>query len=51
METGIANQCNGNVWLTDVGMSKAFDNNNNHINRDAQVLEIINDGEQINILR
>jgi hypothetical protein len=53
MDTGIASQCNGNVWMTDVGMSKAFDNNtiNVNVNRDAQVLEILNDGEQINILR
>jgi hypothetical protein len=51
MDTGIASQCNGNVWMTDVGMSKAFDDNNTSINRDAQVLEILNDGEEFNILR
>ncbi len=49
LKTGITSQCNNNVWMTDVGMSKAFSSYNN--NRHAQVLEILNDGEQINILQ
>lgn len=49
LNTGITSQCNNNIWLTDVGMSKAFNNYNS--NRQAQVLEILNDGEQINILK
>lgn len=52
LKTGITSQCNNNVWMTDVGMSKAFDSFSPHnIHRHAQVLEILNDGEQINILQ
>ena len=58
LKTGISSQCNNNVWMTDVGMSKAFDDpslytdhNSNSENRKAQVLEILNDGEEINILK
>lgn len=50
LKTGISSQCNNSVWMTDVGMSKAFDNISNTPHRNAQVLEIINDGEQFNIL-
>ena len=49
IDKGISSQCNNNVWQTDVGMSKAFSSFNNH--RKAQVLEILNDGETINILK
>ena len=49
IKDGINSQCNDSVWLTDVGMSKAFNNFNKH--RKAQVLEILNDGEKINILK
>ncbi len=49
IDKGISSQCNNNVWQTDVGMSKAFSEFNSH--RKAQVLEILNDGEQINILK
>jgi hypothetical protein len=49
IDKGISSQCNNNVWQTDVGMSKAFSNFNSH--RKAQVLEILNDGEEINILK
>jgi len=58
-KTGITNTCNGKIWLTDYGASKAFDKyDNNFLQngdrsevRKAQVLEILNDGEQINILK
>jgi hypothetical protein len=49
LKNGITSQCNNSIWLTDVGMSKAFSSFNN--NRKAQVLEILNDGEEINILK
>jgi hypothetical protein len=44
---GINSQCNNTIWRTDVGMSRAF-NVNNQSNK-AQILEILND-TQINIL-
>ncbi len=47
---GIRNQCNNKIWLTDIGMSKAFDSEFN-MHREVQILEILNDGEQINILK
>lgn len=59
VDTGITNNCQGRIWLTDYGASKAFNNwdtnfvanhERSHV-REAQVLEIINDGEQINILK
>jgi hypothetical protein len=61
METGISSRCNNKVWLTDYGASHAFDDfvnknledSNNKLRkttRKAQVLEILNDGEEINIL-
>ena len=61
MKNGINSVCNGRVWLTDVGLSKAFDKfdasvteSENHMRshtRDAQVLEILDDGREINILK
>lgn len=54
IETGITSQCNNGVWMTDVGMSHSFDMYfPRHTNkaRNAQVLEILNDGEQFKILR
>ena len=56
--TGITNTCQGKIWLTDYGSSKGFDQfDNNFLQseerssvREAQVLEIIKDGEEINIL-
>jgi len=59
LNTGISNTCNGKIWLADYGASKAFnafDNNFIYNNkrsplREAQVLEILNDGEKINILK
>ena len=51
LKEGISSQCNNQVWMTDVGMSKAFDFISNTEHRNAQVLEIINDGEQFNILK
>ena len=55
---GISSTCEGKIWLTDYGASKSFDtfDNNLIINkkrshlRNVQVLEILNDGKQINIL-
>lgn len=57
LSNGISNICNGKIWLTDYGSSQAFDKfetknflgKNNP--RTAQVLEILNDGEIINILK
>lgn len=59
IETGITNACQGKIWLTDYGSSKAFNqfdpnyqqNNNRSDVREAQVLEILDDGEQINIIK
>lgn len=60
MNKGISSVCDGRVWLTDVGMSKAFDkfdansdseNNKRSSTRSAQVLEILDDGREINILK
>ena len=60
MNKGISSVCDGRVWLTDVGMSKAFDkfdtnsdsmNNMRSSTRNAQVLEILDDGNIINILK
>jgi hypothetical protein len=58
-ESGITNTCNGRVWLTDYGASNAFnefdtfylENNTRSEVREAQVLEILEDGKQINILK
>ncbi len=53
LKTGIHSQCNDSIWMTDIGLSHAFDkykitkgNNIKHV----QVLEILNDNI-INILR
>jgi hypothetical protein len=52
LKFGISSQCDERVWRTDIGMSYAFENISSHAhNRDAQVLEILNDGEKINILK
>jgi len=56
---GINSTCNERIWYVDVGVSKAFDSFDhsfiNHSKRSssrvAQVIEIINDGQQINILK
>jgi hypothetical protein len=66
-ENGIGNVCDGKIWLTDYGSSKAFDKFDKQILdpdpeknnifytrssvRQAQVLEIIDDGRVINILK
>ena len=57
MQNGINSVCDGRVWLTDFGASKAFDkfdksktSSSRSETRKAQVLEILNDGETINIL-
>jgi hypothetical protein len=46
---GINSQCDNQIWRTDIGMSRAFDISN--MIRDVQVLEILKDGEIINILK
>jgi len=59
MKDGISNTCNGRIWLTDYGASRAFDsfdvnmiqNNQRSSMREAQVLEILNDGKKITILK
>lgn len=64
MDHGISSVCDGKVWLTDFGASKAFNKFDKHAPptsvidktprsniRKAQVLEILNDGRKINILK
>jgi len=59
VESGISNTCDGKIWLADYGASKAFDQfdtffiqSEQRSNvRKAQVLEILKDGEIINILK
>ena len=59
VETGISNTCNKRIWLADYGASKAFDQFDQFFLqseersdvRKAQVLEILRDGEEINILK
>jgi hypothetical protein len=61
MTDGISSVCDGKVWLTDVGLSGAFDkfdktiseseDNSRNEARMAQVLEILDDGKEINILK
>jgi hypothetical protein len=46
---GINNRCDKTIWRTDIGMSRAFDISSTP--REIQVLEILNDGETINILK
>lgn len=46
---GINGSCNGRVWRCDVGMSRAFKDNDNTEYRKPQVLEILND-DVVNIL-
>ena len=68
MDHGISSVCDGKVWLTDFGASKAFDKFDKSASqsqsesdtdtklhprsstRKAQVLEILDDGKEINIL-
>jgi hypothetical protein len=45
MEEGINSICNGRVWRCDIGMSKAFMNNER--NRKVQILEILNNKPKI----
>jgi len=59
VDSGISNTCEGKIWLTDYGSSKAFNqfdsnflkNNVRSEVREAQVLEILNDGANINVLK
>ena len=54
VNTGIMSQCNDRVWMTDVGMSHSFDiyfPRQKYKARNAQVLEILNDGKQFNVLK
>jgi hypothetical protein len=54
VNTGISSQCKDRVWMTDVGMSYSFDMyfpRNKFKARNAQVLEILDDGKKFNILK
>lgn len=65
MDHGMGSVCDGKVWLTDYGLSKAFDKFDKNVvtssessddkprseYRQAQVLEILDDGKEINILK
>ncbi len=65
LDHGIGSVCDGKVWLTDYGLSKAFDKFDKNVttsdsssddyhrstNRKAHVLEILDDGKEINILK
>ncbi len=69
IDHGMGSVCDGKVWLTDYGLSKAFDkfdknttstdsnseSENKHLHRgtqrEAHVLEILDDGKEINILK
>jgi len=56
---GIKSSCNDKIWLADNGVSRAFDDldlnykmtGERSVTRQAQVLEILNDGEKITILK
>ncbi len=45
----ITPSCNNKLWMADVGMSSAFGGDGSQKN--VEILEIINDGESINIIR
>ena len=55
---GIKDKCDGKIWFTDVAMSQSFNmfdeqlkkNGKKNKNRECQILEILNDGETINII-
>ena len=49
LNNGINSTCNKHIWLTDYGASKSFDAFRTN-KKKLQVLEILNDGEQFNIL-
>jgi hypothetical protein len=50
IDHGISNVCNDKIWVTDYGLSKAFDKFKYPNKMKIQVLEILNDGNEINIL-
>lgn len=51
-EDGINSICNNRLWRIDVGMSAAFNLvKTKNYNDNIQVLEILNDGQQINIIK
>lgn len=49
LKKGIHSQCNDSIWMTDIGLSHAFDKYNKNNVKKVQVLEILNDSV-INIL-
>ena len=61
LKTGIASTCDNRIWLTDGGMSSSFDpfdmisvKSNGKLkseSRNAQVLEILSDGEKITLIK
>jgi len=50
LNNGISSACDNHIWLTDYGASKSFDPFRTNLIKKLQVLEILNDGEQFNIL-
>jgi len=50
LNNGIDSICDKKIWLTDYGASKSFDPFRTNPIKKLQVLEILNDGEQFNIL-
>jgi hypothetical protein len=54
MNTGISSICDNKIWLTDYGSSKAFDKFDKNFrskSRQPHVLEILDDGREINVLK
>tara|TARA_B100001093_G_C26799697_1_gene1002785 strand:+ start:470 stop:1612 length:1143 start_codon:yes stop_codon:yes gene_type:complete len=57
--SGITSKCNGRIWFVDYGSSNAFniaDNifqvtNQRSQSRETQVLEILNDGQTVNVIK
>jgi len=50
IKEGISSICNNKIWMTDYGVSKAFESYRTWEESEIHVLEILNDGETINIL-
>jgi len=51
LKKGINSTCGDKIWRVDIGASKAFDVFGKNNNRKPSVLEILNDGDQFNILK
>jgi hypothetical protein len=46
VQNGINSACDGKIWRTDIGMSRSFGKK-----QKIQVLEIKNNGKEINVLK